>query len=164
MACTSLNQDGSSQKDSWRFVGHMAWSLLSPFDLSQILAGAIVTERYAWGVQLLTDQKPISRPGWWKGKFVLLQMPTTGGEGGRHLSKGRPPPKVVGESFYRWGWGDAWGEVTCRNSTVISNSQLQLVISGVTSIILVVLGTVNLQFHSTLISLSLQSILEIVAT
>ena len=80
------------------------------------------------------------------------------------VQRSPPHPKVVGESFYRWGWGDAWGEVTCRNSTVISNCQLQLVISGVTSIILVVLGTVNLQFHSTLISLSLQSILEIVAT
>ena len=36
--------------------------------------------------------------------------------------------------------------VTCRNSTVISNSHLQLVIRGLTSSILVALGMVNLQF------------------
>ena len=48
-----------------------------------------VTER--WGVQLLTAQKPINRPGWWKGKCALFQMPATKGEG-RHLSKGWLPP------------------------------------------------------------------------
>ena len=37
------------------------------------------------------------------------------------------------------------GGVICRNSTVISNSHLQLVINGLTGSILVVLGTVNLQ-------------------
>ena len=37
--------------------------------------------------------------------------------------------------------------VTCRNSTVISNSHLQLVISGLTSIILVVLGIVSSGVH-----------------
>ena len=42
--------------------------------------------------------------------------------------------------------GDA---VTCRNNIVISNSHLQSVISGLTSIILVVLGTVSLQFGCT---------------
>ena len=30
------------------------------------------------GVQLLTAQKPIERPGWWKGKFALFWMPATG--------------------------------------------------------------------------------------
>ena len=40
-------------------------------------------------VQLLTVQKPINRPDWWKGKFALFQMPTTWEEGGRHLSKGQ---------------------------------------------------------------------------
>ena len=41
--------------------------------------------------------------------------------------------------------------VACRNSTVISNSHLQLVISGLASIILVVLGTVNLYFQCELV-------------
>ena len=55
-----------------------------------------------------------------------------------------PPPshwQAGGESVYRQSDG---GWVTCRNSTVSSNSHLQLVVSGPTSIILVVLGTVNL--------------------
>ena len=32
------------------------------------------------GVSELATQKPINRPGWWKGKFTLFQMPATGGE------------------------------------------------------------------------------------
>ena len=39
----------------------------------------LVTERYAWGVWLLAAQKPVNRPGWWKGKFALFQMLATGG-------------------------------------------------------------------------------------
>ena len=35
------------------------------------------------GVQLLTAQRPINRPGSWKGKFALFQMLTAGQEGGR---------------------------------------------------------------------------------
>ena len=51
-----------------------------------------------------------------------------------------------------------------QNSTVISNSHLQLVISGLASIILVVLGQlVNLQVRGALVPISLQSILRIVA-
>ena len=53
-------------------------------------------------------------------------------------------------------------EVICRNSTVISNSHVQLVISGLTSIILVALGTVNLQFRGALVPISLQPVLRIV--
>ena len=53
-------------------------------------------------------------------------------------------PKVnshpLRSSFYRQSWG---GEVTCRKSTVI----FKLVISSLTGIILVILGTVNLQFQ-----------------
>ena len=41
------------------------------------------------GIQLLATQKSINRPGWWKGKFALFQMPATGGQqGSRHLFKG----------------------------------------------------------------------------
>ena len=29
------------------------------------------------GVQLLAAQKPVNRPGWWKEKFALFQMPAT---------------------------------------------------------------------------------------
>ena len=51
------------------------------------------------------------------------------------------------------------GAVTCRNSTVI----FKLVISGLISIILVVLGTVNLQFQGPFVPISLQSVFRIVA-
>ena len=47
------------------------------------------------------------------------------GEGSRHLSKGQlpqPPPREWGESFYRQRGAVA----ICRNSTVISNSHLQI--------------------------------------
>ena len=55
------------------------------------------------------------------------------------------------------------GRVTCRNSIVISNSHLQLVISGITGIILVILGTVNVQFQGVLVPISLQTIFITVA-
>ena len=51
--------------------------------------------------------------------------------------------------------------VTCRNSTVISNRRLQLVISGLTSIILVVLATAYLQFQGAVVPISLQSFSEL---
>ena len=42
------------------------------------------------GVQLLTTQKPIKRPGWWKRKCASFWMPAMGcgGGEGRRLSKG----------------------------------------------------------------------------
>ena len=58
----------------------------------------------------------------------------------------------------RVGWGKFHVE-----RAVISNSHLQLVISGLTSIILVALGTVNLQLQDALVPMSLRSILGIVA-
>ena len=94
-------------------------------------------------VGLLTAQKPIHRPGWWKGEFALFQMSTTVcGVGWQTcVQRSTPTPREAGgESFYRQSWG---GEVTCRKSTVI----FKLVISNLTGIILVILGTVNLQFQ-----------------
>ena len=55
------------------------------------------------------------------------------------------PQQVRGESFYRQSWAEGW--CPSRNSIVISNSHLQIIISGLISIILIVLGTVNLQFQ-----------------
>ena len=50
-----------------------------------------------------------------------------------------------------------------RNSTVVSSSHLQLVIGGPTSITLVALGTVELQFRGALVPVSSQPLLRIVA-
>ena len=49
----------------------------------------------------------------------------------------------------------------CAETAVSSNSRLQLVTSGLTSILLVVLGTVHLQFWGALVAVSLWSLLEI---
>ena len=119
------------------------------------------TERYVLGIWLFTTQKPVYRPGWWKGKSALFQMLATGGEGGGHLSKSQfphPAWQAGSENFYRQNRGAG---VTCRNSTVISNSHLQLVISGLTSIILVLLGTVNLQFWGALVPISVRQLSEL---
>ena len=94
-------------------------------------------------------------------------MLATGGEGGGHLSKSQFstwPDKQGVRAFIdriRVGRGSGVGAVTCRNSTVISNSHLQLVISGLTSIILVLLGTVNLQFWGALVPISVHQFSEL---
>ena len=62
---------------------------------------------------------------WWGGWQTSVQKPIP-----------HPAWQAGSENFYRQDWGSG---VTCRNSTVISNSHLQLVISGLTSITLVLL-------------------------
>ena len=46
------------------------------------------------GVWVLSTQKPLKRPGWWKGRFALLWMPAISREG-RFLFKDRLPPLTV---------------------------------------------------------------------
>ena len=76
------------------------------------------------------------------------------GDGGRHLSKGRlSSTDKQGVKAFIDRVGD--GRATCRNSVVISNSLFKLVIGGLTSIILNVLGTVSLQFQGPFASISL---------
>ena len=68
-------------------------------------------------------------------------MPATGESGGGHVSKGQLSPTISnqwGKSFYRQKEG-----APCRNSTV-SSVIFKLVTGGLTSVILVVLGAVNL--------------------
>ena len=80
------------------------------------------------GVQLLAAQKAINRPGWWKGKFVLFQVAATVG-GGWQTSVQRPTPPHPAATDKREvrAFIDGFrGGGTCRNSTVISNSQLQI--------------------------------------
>ena len=83
-------------------------------------------------VRLLASPKPINRPGWWKGKFALFQMPATGGRGWqtsvqRLISH---PQQAGGESFYRQIVGGSHAETAQSSLTVI----FKLVISGLTSI------------------------------
>ena len=89
-------------------------------------------------------RNPVHRPSWWKGKFSLFQMPATGGEGCGHLSKANSPAdkQRVRAFIGRVRGGGQHAETAQSSLTVI----FKLVISGLTSNILVVLGTVNLQF------------------
>ena len=68
-----------------------------------------------------------------------------------------PPPTVRGESFYRQKEGG-----TCRDDTA-PTVILKLAIGGQSSVILIGLGTINLQFHSWFVPISLRPILRIVA-
>ena len=69
--------------------------------------------------------------------------------------------QAEGKSFYRRGAGV--GGLHAETSTAISDSHLPLLISGLSSITLVVLGTVNLQFRDPFVLISLRPILGIVA-
>ena len=77
------------------------------------------------------------------------------GEGDGHLPKG----------CNQWATAfiDRSGGATCRNSTVISNSHIHVVVDGLTSVILAVLGTANLQLQGPFFSISLQLVLIIAA-
>ena len=71
---------------------------------------------------------------------------------GGHLSKGLTPlptDKQWAKSFYGQREGAAY-----RNSTVSSDSQFEIVISGLASVILIVLSIVNLQFHCQFVPVS----------
>ena len=141
--------------------------MATDYDLRNLVKEHIHTGEYicyqksVCGVWLLAAEKPITRPGWWKGKFALFQMPATWGEGGSICPKANSPyPTPADRQQIR----DRVGEgITCRKRTVISNSRLQLIMHCLTSITLVVSGTVNLQFRGALVPVSLLSILGIVA-
>ena len=99
-----------------------------------------VTERC--GVWLLTAQKPVNRPGWWKGKFALFQMLTGGQEGGP-LSQGRLTSLAAGGAR---AFIDRRRGLRAETSQSALTVIFKLVSSGLTSVILVVLGTINIQF------------------
>ena len=109
-----------------------------------------------------STQKPVNRPGWLKGKFALFQMLATGrGKAVADfcLKANSPTPdNAAGENVYKQRWGS--GGTPRRNSTVIS----RLVISGLTSTIVIILGAVKLQFQAPFLPISLQSVLRIVAS
>ena len=58
--------------------------------------------------------------------------------------------------------GGGAGGATCRNSTIVSVI-LELVNGGLTDVILIVLGIVNLRFQGLTVSISLRPVLRIVA-
>ena len=119
----------------------------------------LLTKGTVW---LPTAQKPVNRPDWWKGKFVLFQMPATAGEC-RHLFRGWLPPPYSPQPPTT---GIQWGKIFYRQKEAeTAQSALpaifKLVIGGLTSIILVVLGTVNLQFQGPFVPIPLRPVLGI---
>ena len=101
-------------------------------------------------------QKPVNRPGWWEEKFPLFQVLATGMQWGQRVDicpkVNFPLPLATNGArafIDRSGCGGVGGKAaTCRNSTLALLIIFRLVISGVTSIILIVLGVVNFQFQS----------------
>ena len=76
----------------------------------------------------------------------------------------QPLPDKQGMRAFIEGGGSGWmGRATCRNSIVFSKVIFRLVIIGLTSIILLVLGSVNLQFQGPFFPISLWPVLKIVA-
>ena len=59
--------------------------------------------------------------GWWKEKFALFWVPTPGAERVDSWPVADYPSLTVGKSSYR-----RWEGVTCRNSTVSSDSHLEV--------------------------------------
>ena len=81
-------------------------------------------------------------------------------EGG-DLSKGLTPLPTDNQwakSFYGLRKG-----APCRNSTVSSDSHFEIVFGRLASVTVIVLSTVNLQFHGQFVPVSLRPILRIVA-
>ena len=119
----------------------------------------IINKRYS--VRQLTAQKPLNRPGWWKRKFALFQMPATAGEC-RHLSRGwlsPPPPHTLASSGAR-AFTDRRRGLNAETVQPALTVIFKLVIGGLTNIILAVLGTVNLQFQGPFVPIPLRPVLR----
>ena len=97
------------------------------------------------GVWLLTTQKWINRPINRKGKFALFQMPAAGGRG-TSVQRPTPPMIISRQEFFIDRQRGLHAESIQSALTVI----FKLVMGGLTRVILVVLGAVNLQFRVSL--------------
>ena len=82
------------------------------------------------------------------------------GEEGGHLSRGRLP--TAGNSWGKSAYGEEAGPHTGASQSALS-VLFTVASGGLASIILVVAGTVSLQFQSPLVSISLRPILRTVA-
>ena len=91
-------------------------------------------------------------------------MPATGQGQGRHLSEGQLLPstgKLWARAFIdRSGEGGRLHAETAQSALTVI---FRLVIGGLTGVILLVLGTLNLQFQGPFVPISLRPVLEIVA-
>ena len=106
---------------------------------------------------MLATQKLIKRQGWWKGKFALFWMLVTGGEGRADTCPKANSPTTDNQGARAFIDGGRWLHVKTAQSalTVI----LKLVIGGLTSIILIVLRRVSLQFQGQFVPIPLRPVL-----
>ena len=112
---------------------------------------------YNSGVWLIVSQKLVNRPDWWKGKFALFWMLARRGIPVQRLST--LTPSQWARTFIDRGRRGR-PAVTAQSAVTVSWT---FVISGLTSIILVVLGTANLHFQGWLVPISLRPVLGMAA-
>ena len=120
-----------------------------PAAASPALGPKSVTKERGW---LLARQKLINSTGSWKGKLLYLADNCPKADSTHSHQAG-------GWNSYRQNGVGLQAETPQPSPTGI----FELVITGLTSVIMVVLGTVNLQFWSPFIPISLQPVLGIVA-
>ena len=84
------------------------------------------------------------------------------GEGGRHLSKGQRLPFPITTPHPPLVASGPRAFIDRSEGGIHAEKQQSLVISGLISVILVVSGTVNLQFQGKFVSISLRPVLGIV--
>jgi len=130
------------------------WPKYWSFSFSSVL----LPKEYG-GVKLLAAQKPINKPGWWKGKIAIIQKPATGGGSGARVADVCPPALATSgaRAFIDRDVGVRGLHAEKAQSALMVI--FRLVISDLTGIMLVVLGTVNLQFQGPLVPVSLRPIL-----
>ena len=102
-------------------------------------------------------KKPTNRPGWWKRNFALFQIPATVGQGAI-CPKATPPPQLPTSKGPRAFIGRSARQLHAETAHLLTSLTVifRLVISGLASIILVVLGTVSLQFQGPFVPISLR--------
>ena len=127
------------------FSNKLALCIRWPKHWSFSFSSVLLPKEYG-RVQLLAAQKPINKPGWWKGKFAIIQKPATGEGSGERVADVCPPALATSgaRAFIDRVVGVKGS--TCRKSTVNYDGYLHTAHRWSDCIILVVLGTVNLQF------------------
>ena len=115
------------------------------------------------GSGCLLLKKLIKRPDWWKRKFSLFLILATRGRAGQggQVSVQRPTPftdNQWGNSLYRLREG-----LQLETAQSAPTVMLKLSTRGLTSVTLMVLGAVDLQFQGRFVPVSLRPVLRIVA-
>ena len=115
-----------------------------------------------WGqgvLQLPKAQKPIYKPAWWKNCFISDAGNWMWGEWGEWQTPVQRPTtptldKQKVRDFIDRNGGGRGGRLHVEKAQSFLTVVITLVISGLTSAILVVLGTVHLQFQGPFVPIS----------